>query len=223
MRTATIPPRQPSDGASVSKAERLLGLDDAHRPVYAYVGRLEPDLGSIGLIISRDWFVAAPHGVTRCDTGGLAGRKGGFACLSETEADEALVTLSFSAAEPWEKQLDAEVDSAHASWNSYLNGATPQSVDRLGNVRHRSVAHAENTGCLDPRLWIWEARSFAHVDGDHIEAVAITSESLKHLRRRWPKTAAFPARRLLAGSPDPTGIHHFAEAAVVRAFRGGTL
>jgi len=67
-----LEPRLPVDPTAVLGAEFLLGA--IPRPVYAFVGSLHPDLGCVGLVLSRTWASRSVQGVTRCDSGG------GFSC-----------------------------------------------------------------------------------------------------------------------------------------------
>lgn len=108
--------RQPADPAAVNAAEKALGISPDARPIYAYVGDLNPELGTIGLIIERQW-LRTLTGVTKCDSGGLAGRYGAFAALSPTEAMTALRDLSFMGMSiaTWAKAFADEVDTSAAS------------------------------------------------------------------------------------------------------------
>ena len=144
MGSRSLGPRDPVDTSSVWSAEGTLGIRPDKRPVYAYVGCLHPALGRIGLILRRAGFWREPHGVSRCDTGGLAGRVEGFSCLTPTEAALAVKELSYPANVPWERHLNVEVAMAYgfvSGWTRYLRGEIPKLLGLCGGSgrldRHR--------------------------------------------------------------------------------------
>jgi hypothetical protein len=130
-------------------------LLDAHcvcggrRPVYAYVGCLHPKLGRIGFIVAHAWFRRDPHGVSRCDSGGLAGCKGGFAHLKPAEAHVALLKLSHSAKNPWVRYLLKEVRHAFGALREYLRGDPRRSAPSL---RLRPIGASPTLGGTACRL-----------------------------------------------------------------------
>lgn len=218
-------PRDPQDNSVVWRAESLLKIERARRPVYAYVGCLHPALGTIGLILRQGWLTREPQGVSRCDTGGLAGRLGGFGALSNEEAEQAIVSLSLPISDSWSNYLDSEIDSAHAGgWMGYLQGVPP-SPDHLPDARGFCLRHVQQQGeDPDRRLWTWEARSFAHIEPTDVEAVALSPEAAKEFYNRIRITnAPLPTSRFIVGRVDPNGVHHFHEDAVLRAFHGEGL
>lgn len=218
-------PRDPQDNSVVWRAESLLNIERTHRPVYAYIGCLHPALGTIGLILRQDWLAREPQGVSRCDTGGLAGRLGGFGALSNEEAEQAVVSLSLPINDSWSNHLDSEINSAHANgWTGYLQGIPP-SPDHMPDARGICIKHVQQHGeDPDRRLWTWEARSFAHIEPTDVEAVALSPEAAKEFYDRIRTTSAPPsALRFIVGRVDPNGVHHFHEDAVLRAFEGETL
>lgn len=216
---SAIGPRAPSDASTVWKAEQLLGIDRNVRPVYAYVGCLHPALGRIGLVVSQDWFLRDPHGVTRCDTGGLAGRMGGFHHLDEAEATEALTQLTHAPTYAWQEGLATEVEGAFGAFRKYLSGDAPR-ASSLSDARQRCIdAVVAAKEVLDRRLWTWEARSFSEITSDDVLAVALAPEAWKELRARFEPR--LPRRiALLIGYPTAAGTHHFSEEQVVATFEG---
>ena len=214
-----IGPREPVRADVVSGAERILDIQPDNRPVYAYVGSLHPELGRVGLILRGDWFDRNPHGTTRCDSGGLAGRCAAFSVLSEAEAEEALLQLSFRAADPWEPALQMEVAAAFGSYRAYLEGRAPADAS-LHDVRDRCIRDARASGLeLDRRVWTWEARSFSAVELRDVTTVVLTPEAFKevteYLRSRGMGP---PGARVIEGHVDPAGVHYFQEQQVVEAF-----
>jgi hypothetical protein len=160
-----IGPRPPADPNAVSAAEAILGITPSKRPVYAYVGCLHPDLGRIGLIVERPWYLEEPHGMTRCDSGGLASRAGNFVYLSRDVAG-ALTSLTMRAPNPWEPEIDDEIAAAYSGWDAYLNGTHPRS-NGLDTDRRECFEKAVIAGRkLDRRLWTWEAGR-SHRSGSH--------------------------------------------------------
>jgi len=215
--TAGLGPRMPQKSSVVWEAERQLGIDPAKRPVYTFVGCLHPALGRIGFIVSEGWFGREPHGVSRCDTGGLAGRIGGFSFLDQREAVAALVELSHKPSLPWEKHLLAEVHSAFGQFRQYLTGDPPK-PSCYRDVRQKCIDEVRRTReGLDRRLWTWEARGFAEIAVGDVEAVAIAPEAWKELSAlldgEIPSGVNF-----LIGRVGATGTHHFSEDGVVAAF-----
>jgi hypothetical protein len=215
--TAPLGPRDPHSSSVVWKAEEWLGIVRAKRPVYAYVGCLHPKLGRIGFIVAQEWFNREPHGVTRCDTGGLAGRVEGFRYLDENEARIALAELSHAPTHPWKKDLIIEVRGAFGEFRRYLSGHPPN-PNSYADVRQKcidSVRRASEE--LDRRLWTWEARCFARISVEDVEAVVLAPEAAKELTARLdgelPTNVDF-----LIGHVTGSGVHYFLEDQVVAAF-----
>jgi hypothetical protein len=188
--------------------------------VYAFVGCLHPALGRIGFIVSHDWFGRDPHGVSRCDSGGLLCGQGGFAHLTPDEARKALRVLSHPPSHPWVRDLLSEVREAFGQFRDYLRGAEPK-PSCYRDARQKCIDGVRKAnGILDRRLWTWEARSFSAIGLEDIEAVAIAPEAWKELRPRLgdnlPDRVVF-----LPGRATPAGIDYFLEEQVVTAFAGG--
>ena len=55
-------PRKPKEPGCADQAERILGC--TKRPIYAFVGDLHPELGSIGLVISATWAERCVSGIS---------------------------------------------------------------------------------------------------------------------------------------------------------------
>jgi hypothetical protein len=149
--------RSPADPSAVSAAEQVLGIGPGARPLYAYLGDLHPELGTVGLIVERSW-LRSLTGVTRCDSGGLGGRRGGFATLSPAEAASALSALSFSPTSlpSWPDEFAREVDTSYALGRvGYVDGELPD-VRAWQDPRATCIARA--TPPPDRRLWTWEVR-----------------------------------------------------------------
>jgi hypothetical protein len=150
--------RAPADPSAVSAAEEVLGVTAAARPIYAYLGDLNPSLGTVGLVIERAW-LATLTGVSRCDSGGLGGRRGAFAELDHAEAMQALRDLTFADATlpAWSATFEQEILTSYLRQHSgYVDGDEPETSAWLHDVRARCIGHA--TPPRDRRLWTWEAR-----------------------------------------------------------------
>lgn len=220
MNNEALGPREPTDLGTVSKAERLLGIKPNKRPVYAYVGCLHEELGSIGLVITPEWFGKDAQGVSRCDTGGLIGKKGGFAHLEDEEAEKALNTLSHHPSYNWEEELHQEVESAFGGWPDYLRGNTPN-AEAYNDVRKQCIKKSGTK--LDRRLWTWEVRNFEAISAKHLEAVVLNNDSLKEFRDRFGDGPVSVDIRFLPGGDGPEGTHWFQEEKVVCAFLGKAM
>ena len=123
----------------VACAEALLGTDGSNRPVYAYLGDLHPGLGTIGLILDPAWLDRLV-GVSRCDSGGLAGGIGGFAHVDEADRRAGVKELSTETSvvltdAGWMQSFVDEVASSYSRQvNGYVEGEEPD-VSAWGDVR----------------------------------------------------------------------------------------
>ncbi|HSK05212.1 MAG TPA: hypothetical protein VK932_28385 [Kofleriaceae bacterium] len=198
-------PRAPADPRAVDAAESALGISPEDRPVYAYVGDLHPALGTVGLVIERSW-LRALTGVTRCDSGGLVGRRGAFAVLEDPEAIGALreLTLSGPALPAWEPAFTEEVTTSYVQGASgYVNGEEPD-VSTWQDLR--AVCFQLATPPRDRRLWTWEARFDRGPDHDEVIALALSRSAaavLEDLHRRG--TDVPDTVRVLYGSSTRDG------------------
>ncbi len=162
---AQLSPRNPSDPGPVTAAEAVLGADP--RPVYCYVGCLHPGLGTVGLIFDRSCCDSGLQGISRCDSGGLAGGVGTFVYVPEADRSGSLIELSYRGPE-LEAWLDAfanEIAGSYPSPVDYAQGGRPD-IANWTDARARCIeAHgaAVAAGTADPaepdrRVWTWEAR-----------------------------------------------------------------
>ena len=213
-------PRQPVDPHSVHAAETALDIDPGSRPVYAYLGDLHPALGTVGLVIERSWFRALT-GVTRCDSGGLVGRRGAFAVLTDTEAINALHTLTFSngSLPDWEPAFVPEVTTSYSNGiDGYVNGDEPD-VSTWQDLR--AVCFQQATPPRDRRLWTWEARLAEGPTPNEVVALALSRSAaavLEDLHRRGLDVP--DGVRILYGSIS-SGGSQFHEPSVRTLLAGG--
>jgi hypothetical protein len=213
-------PRSPADPSSVDAAESALGISTDARPVYAYVGDLHPGLGTVGLVIDRSWLHALT-GVTRCDSGGLAGRRGAFVALDPGEALAALHALTFSGASvpDWAPAFTQEVDAAHRDGPSgYVNGDEPD-VSTWHDARSKCFRRASFP--RDRRLWTWEARFEQGPAPGDVVALALSRSAaavLEDLHRRGLDVP--PTVRVLYGSSSSDGSQ-FHDPSVRALLAGG--
>ncbi|HWU88817.1 MAG TPA: hypothetical protein VN253_16235 [Kofleriaceae bacterium] len=218
--THPLLPRQPADQDAVDAAESALGVAPDARPVYAYLGDLHPALGTVGLVLERSW-LRTLNGVTRCDSGGLIGRRGAFAILTNTETTSTLQALTFSGASlhAWEPAFGTELaDSYRDGVTGYVNGEEPD-VSAWQDARVKCFHQAVSP--RDRRLWTWEARLGAGPAPDDVVALAFSRSAaavLEDLHRRGldvPDTV-----RVLYGSSSSEGAQ-FHDPAVRSLLAGG--
>lgn len=212
--------RPPRDGAAVSAAEAIMELED--RPIYAFLGLLHPELGTVGIIIVPAWASRCARGVSRCDSGGLGGGKGGFACVkNKTEALRALL-FTGKGLEQWESAFLEEISRSYtAAEVDYVHGVTPEYTDwhdaRAEGIRYLSDGGVE----LDRRLWTWEAQLLGSPLPQEIECIVLSPEmykklnALRHDGQRMPSSV-----RILPGELTSSGIHWFDSDPVRAAFLG---
>lgn len=219
-----LQPRAATDSTAVNQAEAWLDIDDSNRPVYAYAGCLHPALGRIGLVLSCDWLTRGLQGGSRCDSGGLAGRFGGFGCLPSDPAvcKATLQTLSFTHTHDWHAELHREVAAAYgAAVRSYVRGDLP-TIAALDAHRQSFVQHALKLGLDDKRrVWTWEIRALTPARNTDVVAVALATEAFKifdDLRRDFGDVD--PRIRIIVGSAGPLAIDHFHEPDVIEALAG---
>jgi len=216
--------RAATNSAVVARAEGWLGIAPDQRPVYSYAGCLHPALGRIGLVLSTGWLTRGLQGGSRCDSGGLAGGLGGFACIGphHAECKAALLDLSFAGTHNWRDDLHTEVSAAYgAEVQAYVRGDEPV-LASLDDHRRRFVQYAHAKGITDKRrLWTWEFRATSPAKNTDVYAIALAHEAFKlfdELRR--DSGLDFPDLRVISGSVGPSAVHHFQELEVVEALSG---
>jgi hypothetical protein len=205
--------RTPRDPAAVIETETALGYDPsniAQRPVYAYLGDLHPALGTVGVVIERAW-CRSLNGVSRCDSGGLGGRRGAFAVLSRHEAAQALIDLSFRSdtLSRWEASFEKEISDSFSSHNQYVCGDAPDTA-LWTDARKQCFDACEPP--RDRRLWTWEARFSEGPDVVDYVALALSPTSHKLLEQQViDGTRSIPESvRVLVGDTGADGVqfHH---------------
>lgn len=198
-------PRQPSDPAAVDAAESVLGISPDARPIYAYLGDLHPGLGTVGLVIERSWLQTLT-GVTRCDSGGLVGRRGAFTVLTDGEAISALRTLTFTgeSLRDWEPAFGPEIGTSyHHGASGYVNGDEPD-VSTWQDPRGRCFEQA--TPPRDRRLWTWEVRLGQSPNSGDVVALALSRSAAAVLEELHRQGVDVPSTvRVLYGSISSAG------------------
>jgi hypothetical protein len=205
---AVITARSPEDAPAVGLAEQVLGVRPDARPVYAYVGDLHPALGTVGLIVNRTWCHAST-GVTRCDSGGLAGRRGSFAMLDEREAVASLRDLSFGPAElrDWPSAFANEVAGSYVDAGAYVDGQEPD-VSGWADVRARCIGAGSPP--RDRRAWTWEVRLLEGPSPNEIVGLVLSPGAgvLFANLVEQDSPATFPNHvQVLVGNVDADGAH----------------
>ena len=216
-----LKPRPPLR-SGVLEAEALLD-PTGDRYVYAFVGALHSDLGSVGLIISRGWAERATVGVTRCDTGGLRWGYGGFGCLPDADRPDAMKSI-LVACQPfalWWKAFCAEVRRSYSrSFEGYVAGDKPEHL-RWVDVRPQCIDHADTIAALDRRLWTWEVRLGQSPRQEDFECLVISPQNEEYLRDLYFRNIDVPENvRILSLDFLSDGLHWFETQDVQNAFLG---
>ncbi len=215
--------RLPINKAAVSLAETILNASP--RPVYTFLGLLHPDLGKVGVIFGRGLLQRCLQGVSRCDSGGLAGRVKGFGCINEPDVRQELLRLSYplgsASLDDWARDFRLEITWSYPdNAAGYVRGDTPE-YSRWNDVRRRVIEHARSADLMDRRLWSWEVRLGASPAASDIECLALSPEAhkiLEYLRRK----GLMPPDRItiLSGHVGPSGVTMFKGPAFEAALLG---
>jgi len=219
--TAALEQRAPKAASVVFEAERILN-SDLDRPIYAYVGALHKDLGTVGLVISPRWGKRCIRSAIRCDSGCLIGGFGGFACVVDRE--DSLKALSYIGAtlKQWQRDFDTEMTSSYRiAERDYVSGATPD-YRTLKDVRGQCIKHVKSiSGGLDRRLWTWEAWLDGSPRAGEIECIVLSPEMRKRLESLRIGGLKVPSGlRILSGKVTSSGIDWFNQPLVHAAFLG---
>lgn len=189
-----LAPRNPTDLASVMAAEAVLGADP--RPVYCYVGCLHPGLGTVGLIYDRSCCDTGLQGISRCDSGGLAGGVGMFVWVPEADRNTSLLELSYRDGElrDWSEAFIDEIKSSYASTDDYARGEQPD-VAAWNDVRADCIRAYDAALAIDAagpierdrRVWTWEARLEGGPESQRLRSIVLSDSQrngldLAHLR-----------------------------------------
>jgi len=178
-----LSPRAPSEHDAVTAAEAILGATP--RPVYCYVGCLHPGLGTVGFIFDEACCSDGLQGVSRCDSGGLAGGIGPFVFVPEEDRESSLVELSFRDGhlEEWSTAFDSELSASYPMPVDYAQGVVPNThgwsdarARCLDLISRETAAGRTDMPVADRRLWTWEAR-FAQGPAHHQLRVLVLSSS----------------------------------------------
>ena len=216
-----LAPRKPVSVEAVTQAEAILKA--IPRPVYAFVGLLHPELGTVGLIISPGWARRCLQGVSKCDSGGLLGRLGGFACIEDGDLEGALLEVSLieDSLDQWLVVFTSELRKSYLqAEHGYVSGEEPD-CSGWKDIRSRCIRHARASGSSDRRLWSWEVRLEGSPAPDEVECLVVSPEMRKRLEvRRMGGTVIPDSLAILAGSVTERGIHWFNSPCVHRAFFG---
>jgi hypothetical protein len=214
-----LEPRPPREPGAVFAAEHELG---GARSIYAFVGLLHEALGTVGIVVSPKWATRCLRGASRCDSGGLAGGFGGFACITDRHAS--LQTLSYegTALGQWKSAFQEEMITSYTDAEaSYVRGALPDyeawTDDRVTCIEYvRAIG-----GSPDRRLWTWETRLNGSPHPTEVECLVVSPEMHKRLEALRHTGVTVPASvRILTGSVSSAGIHWFNTASVHSAFLG---
>jgi hypothetical protein len=217
-----LAPRIPTEVEIVAEAEKALGLTNS--PIYAFIGNLHPQLGTIGLIIKTDCLNRCQHGVSRCDSGGFIGRKGAFLHLPATDMAAALKTLSFPQGDVrWRSIFSDEVEKSYSELRDYLIGKVPRHAE-WKDLRSACISkYVDSTGSPpDRRTWTWEVRLAAPPEANDYTAIVLSPEAFKQLEEIRIGGKDVPLSvRIIHGSISASGVHYFEIEDVVTAFQEG--
>jgi hypothetical protein len=218
--SGALEPREPHESAAVLSAEKILQADP--RPVYAFVGLLHPELGTVGLIVSPGWVARCLQGASRCDSGGLAGKLGAFACV--TDPEKHLIEISFisPSAEGWLEEFLSELGASYGTDHEYVSGQEPN-YTKWRDVRATCIDYGRKNALIDRRLWTWEIRLTGSPGSDEVECLVLSPEMRKRLELLRQQGTDIPETlRILPGSVTPEGVGWFATEEVHAAFLGST-
>ena len=206
-------PRDPREADAVSSAESILGASP--RPVYCFVGCLHPQLGTVGMIFDEASCSDGLQGVSRCDSGGLAGGMGPFEYVPVNERETALVALSFRDGQlnQWNGEFMTELISSYSDPVEYAHGVEPD-TSRWSDARAHcleEVARAVAAGALDAtdrRVWTWEARFERGPHHRQLRVIVLSSGEASSLNvDELRELAGLPNNvRVITGRPSPGGV-----------------
>ncbi|MBN8737885.1 MAG: hypothetical protein J0H86_00070 [Xanthomonadaceae bacterium] len=213
-------PRTPREEEIVTKAEKLLST---RRPIYAYVGFLHPELGTVGLIVAPGWARRSLFVAVRCDSGGLIGGYGGFKCVGE-KCEEMLLEVAFRDEDlpNWSGEFQAEVKASYeGNAFNYVSGQTPN-FEAWKDIRVECIRYAIDQGEMDRRLWSWELWLQDGPSPAEIEAIVLSPENCKRMERLVrSKPEVIPRNlRIIYGKVDASGVWWLNDPAVHNAFLG---
>jgi len=221
--TVHLAPRLPREAAAVGSAESIMKLKQ--RPIYAYLGLLHPELGTVGIIIVPDWISRCALGVSRCDSGGLAGGKGGFVCVKDKAASLQALCFTEERLALWESEFFEEVANSYkAAEMDYVHGITPN-YGAWKDARAEGIQYLVDSGVeLDRRLWTWEAQLSGSPLPHDIECLVLSPEMHKRLDVKRREGRSIPPNvRILPGAVSSSGIHWFDSEPVKAAFLGQSV
>ena len=214
-----LEPRPPRDPDAVLAAERAFG---GARPIYAFVGLLHASLGTVGIMVSPTWATRCLIGASRCDSGGLFGGRGGFACIMDRDASWRTLSYGGTALSRWKSDFREEMISSYTDAEAgYVRGVVPDykgwSDDRVACIEHIRGSGER----MDRRLWTWETRLRGSPRPTEVECLVVSPEMHKRLEALRHTGLAVPASvRILTGSVSGAGVHWFDTASVHSAFLG---
>jgi hypothetical protein len=213
--------RVPLDSDAVKKAEAILGVQRG--VVYTFAGCLHPGLGTIGLIITEGSGKRLLEGATRCDSGGLAGGRGGFADIDSGEVAEALLSLSYlrEDAIDWHPAFGKELLTSYPKPDAYIGGEVPDYTTwtdrRVGCFKN----YDPDKWPPDRRLWTWEIRLGGSPHPDEFVAVVFSHEAFKHVELLRMRNELIPNHlRVIVGDVSPGGVHYFSDPIVAEILSG---
>lgn len=211
---AQLQPRAACDPVAVSRAEAILEVNGG--VVYTFAGCLHPKLGTIGIIITPDCLDGRLQGITRCDSGGLAGRRGAFGVVADDEVEDNLRSLSIDGDGPkWLEAFSDELAQSYPDVRAYVGGIVPDHGS-WSDIRARCIASGDHEGQPpDRRLWTWEVRLKEPPAASHFEAIILSHEAFKQLEYLRQRGRDVPSHvKVVHGTVDSQGVHYFAEALV---------
>jgi len=194
---------------AVTEAEAILSIKSP--VIYTFVGCLHPDLGTVGLILSPECIQGRLQGVTRCDSGGLAGRLGSFVHVNKADVPGALRELSVTGENPpWYPLFVDELAKSYSDSADYVRGTVPDYAT-WKDVRAHCIAQPLAPGdILDRRLWTWEVRLTTAPDPTHYEAIVLSHEALKQVEALHVEGHSIPDDvKVLFGTISAAGVHYF--------------
>jgi hypothetical protein len=170
-------------------------------------------LGTIGLVLKPICLLGRLQGVTKCDSGGVAGRVGSFGAISFGNEEAALHSLT-PPTRGWSDLFTRELFQSYSTARDYVIGGVPD-YSSWNDIRSMCIREHSPPAPLDRRLWTWEVRLGTPPDAADFEALVLSPEALKHLEALRVGGRNVPSGiTVIVGNVGPLGVEYFSDTRV---------